>query len=379
MTSPQLPPHIFPQKQRHWTQCDQASFDHSRMSDSPQLFRQWKILQLLEASRSGCTVQQLMADFEVADKTIRRDLKLLQKIFDISETIVDGGIKRWRMKPLSQQLGFTYTDLISIVMSRRFLEPMAGTPFFEGHHKVLQKIKGALGENGIHYCEKMNRFLKTTGFGTSDYTQRGQMIDRLIMAMEDRKRTLVVYQSMQATEPVEQELGPQGFLWHNGSLYLIAWSSRRNEIRNYKLDRIEQVEIVDDLQYAVPDDFCLDTWQRSAFGAWHSGTTDAEVVRIRFARQSARYVQEGFWHSTQSFESQPDGSVILTMEVNDFSPVIKWILSFGRNATALEPPEFTNQINEELQQMLDAYEVSSKAPSSGVPSTTRQHEPYDNS
>ncbi len=68
----------------------------------------------------------------------------------------------------------------------------------------------------------MNRFLQTTGFGSSDYTQRGRIIDRLIVAMEDRKRVLVVYQSVQATEPVEQELGPQGFVWHNGSLYLIA-------------------------------------------------------------------------------------------------------------------------------------------------------------
>ncbi len=325
------------------------------MSESPQLIRQWKILQLLEASRRGCTVQDLMQETAVSDKTIRRDIKVLQNVFDITETTGDGGVKRWQMEPLAEQLGFTYTDLISIVMSRRFLEPLAGTPFWEGHFKVLRKIKGALGDAGIEYCQKMNRFLQTTGFGSSDYTQRGRIIDDLIVAMEDRKRVLVVYQSMQATEPVEQELGPQGFLWHNGSLYLIAWSSRRKEIRNYKLDRIESVEIGTTLQYAVPDNFSLEDWQRSAFGAYHSGTNDTHAVRIRFNRESARYVQEGSWHSTQDLEPQTDGSVILTMEVNDFAPVIKWILSFGRNAMAVEPAELVERLTDEVGVMLNSY------------------------
>ena len=201
----------------------------------------------------------------------------------------------------------------------------------------------------------MNRLLQTTDFGSSDYTKRGRMIDSLLVAMEDRKRVLVVYQSMQATEPVEQELGPQGFVFHNGSLYVIAWSSRRQEIRNYKLDRITEVTVGDELQYAIPDDFNLQDWQQSAFGAYHSGNTEIHTVRIRFHRDASRYVQEGLWHNSQSFECMPDGSCILTIQVGDFSPVMKWILSFGTNAFALEPQELVQQIEQEIQHMAQSY------------------------
>jgi len=71
--------------------------------------------------------------------------------------------------------------------------------------------------------------------------------------------SLIVYQSDQATEPVEQEVYPQGFVFHRGSLYLIAWSSRRGEIRTFKMDRIEDVHATK-LPAAIPEKFNLTEW-----------------------------------------------------------------------------------------------------------------------
>ena len=76
---------------------------------------------------------------------------------------------------------------------------------------------------------------------------------------EDRLVSLIVYQSDQATEPVEQEVYPQGFVFHRGSLYLIAWSSRRGEIRTFKMDRIEDVHATK-LPAAIPEKFNLTEW-----------------------------------------------------------------------------------------------------------------------
>jgi predicted DNA-binding transcriptional regulator YafY len=327
------------------------------MSESKQLSRQWRLLKNLADSRIGIPLLTLAAEYEVSDRTIHRDLAVLQSVgFPIEEIVGDHGLKRWRMRPFSEQMNFNYTDLISIIMSRRFLEPLAGSPFWEGHQNVLRKVRGALGEHALRYCDKLSQMLQVSGFGSSDYTRRGCLIDRLLQAMEDKRRVLVVYQSIQAAEPVEQELGPQGFIWHNGSLYLIAWSVRREEIRNYKVDRIESVEIGSDLKYAIPDDFNLEDWQRRAFGVFHGGGEDVHTVRIHFARNSARYVQESWWHDSQEFSPQKDGSVHMTLQLSELTAVTKWILSFGRNATVQEPPELVALIREELTGMLAVYE-----------------------
>jgi len=331
------------------------------MSESQQLLRQWRLLQLLADSRIGIPLAELARQFEVSDRCIRRDVAVLKTAgFHLQEIIGDRGVKRWKMKPFCEQLQFNYSDMIAVILSRRFLEPLAGTPFWEGHQKIYRKVRGALGDHAVRFCERMQQTIRVSGFGSGDYSKRGQIIDTILQAMEDRRRVLIVYQSMQATESVEQELGPQGLIWHNGSLYLIAWSARREEIRNYKVDRIEDATIGSDLKYAVPDDFSLDEWQKKAFGVFRGDGTGLHTVRIRFNRDAARYVQESWWHDSQQFHPNRDGSVEMTLELTELTAITKWVLSFGSNATAIEPPELIDRIRCELQTMMDCYPATSK-------------------
>ena len=325
------------------------------MSESNQLLRQWRLLQMLADSRIGIPLAELAKEFKVNDRTIRRDLAVLQSAgFHINETIGDRGIKRWKMKPFAEQTGFTVTELLSVYMAQRFLEPLAGTPFWTGLHRVLSKIRGALGEQSIRYLHKLSGSLHATSVGASDYSKRGELIDQLMLAIEDRLISLITYQSDQATEPVEQEVYPQGFVYHRGSLYLIAWSSRRCEIRTFKMDRIDDVHSTK-LPAVVPDTFDLAEWLEHSFGIFRSNTAELKTIRIRFSRDAARYVQESCWHKSQKLLPQKDGSLIAEFRLTDTQEIKHWIMSFGPSATAFEPEELVREIHDDLQRMLKSY------------------------
>ncbi len=305
------------------------------MNESQQLLRQWKLLQLLAESRVGFTMQELVETFEVSLRSIQRDIAVLQSAgFPLENVTAERNLKRWKMRPFSEQTGFNFADMISIVMSRRFLEPLAGTPFWEGHQKVYRKVRGAMGEQALRFCEQLNQTIRVSGFGTSDYTKRGQTIDKILQAMEDRRRVLVGYQSQEATEPIETGTGATGFIWHNGSLYLIAWSTRREEIRNYKVDRIQSAEIGSDLRYTVPEDFSLEDCRSEpleSFGA--TGISRGPFESTSHARPLVMCRNHG--GMTASSLSPCERAVEMRLELNDLSSVTKWILSFGSNATAL--------------------------------------------
>jgi len=325
------------------------------VTESQQLLRQWKLLQMLAESRFGILLTDLATQFEVSDRTIRRDLVLLQAAgFKIEELNGDQGRKRWKMKSFAEQTGFTVTELLSILVAQRFLEPLAGTPFWTGMHRVYNKIRHALGEQAIRYLHKLSGSLHATSVGASDYSQRGGMIDQLILAIEDRLITLIVYQSDQATEPVEQEVYPQGFVFHRGSLYLIAWSSRRGEIRTFKMDRIEDVHVTK-IPAVVPDEFDLEEWLEHSFGVFRSGNTELLTIRVHFSRDVARYVRESRWHRSQKLFPQSDGSLIVDFQLADTQEIKRWIMSFGPSATVLEPPELVDEIQSDLMRMLEAY------------------------
>jgi|GEM_PF-2259141 len=77
---------------------------------------------------------------------------------------------------------------------------------------------------------------------------------------------------------------PQGFVFHRGSLYLVAWSSRRGEIRTYKMDRIEDVHSTK-LPAAIPEKFDLAEWLEHSFGVFRSNSSQLQTIRIHFARE----------------------------------------------------------------------------------------------
>jgi hypothetical protein len=60
------------------------------------LARQWKILERLNTA--PCTVKELARRFRVDLKTIRRDLSLLDRLFQLKQTIEERGRKTWRLK-----------------------------------------------------------------------------------------------------------------------------------------------------------------------------------------------------------------------------------------------------------------------------------------
>ena len=325
------------------------------MNDSKSLIRQWRLLQFLADARAGYTVKELHREMEVSVETIRRDLNdFAHAGFRVREAVGFRGVKRWRVEGFEESFGFTITDLLSIYMGRQFLEPLAGTPFWEGQQKIFSKIRGTLGESAIRYLQKLAGSLHATAVGVSDYSKRSMMIDELMVAIEDRLISLITYQSDRATEPVEQEVYPQGFVFHRGSLYLIAWSSRRGEIRTYKMDRIDDVHSTK-LPAAIPEKFNLADWLEHSFGVFRSNTTVVQTIRIHFTRDVARYVKESNWHKSQKLTPQKDGSLLAEFQLTDTSEIKRWIMSFGPNAKVLEPEELVEEIRTNLNQMLNRY------------------------
>lgn len=102
-------------------------------------------------------------------------------------------------------------------------------------------------------------------------------------------------------------------------------------------------------------DFSLEEWQRQAFGIFQGEGQTVTNIRIRFDRDAARYVQESWWHDSQQFTPCPDGSVEMSLMLNDFSAVSKWVRGFGPGAQILSPPEFVERFRNDLKIMLNMY------------------------
>ena len=68
------------------------------MNDYTSIERQWILLRTLVVRRHGISIRDMAHEAKVAEKTIRRDLRLFQKLgFPLLETNGERGRKTWRL------------------------------------------------------------------------------------------------------------------------------------------------------------------------------------------------------------------------------------------------------------------------------------------
>jgi proteasome accessory factor B len=326
------------------------------MAESPQIIRQWSVLRSLAARRFGVSVQELAGELAVNERTIRRDLAALREVgFPIEERSIENGRKLWSV---SKEAGFgdltlNLTEVLSLYVGRQLMEPLAGTLFWEGTHSSYKKIRATLPDGAIKYLDRLSALLHFSQAGSSDYSSRSEQIDRLMVAVEDRNVTTLVYQSMRSTEPVSREVNPYGLAYFRGSLYLVAKASEENEIRHYKVDRITEVE-PQTMKFERPNDFDLQHWMSAAFGVYRSDTPPTKHV-VRFDQSVARFVEEKRWHHSQQLTQNPDGSLTAEFMLSDHHELMRWVMSFGSAGTAIEPTELVEAIRGEVQKLAESY------------------------
>jgi proteasome accessory factor B len=325
------------------------------MADSPPLLRQWQLLKCLAARRQGLSVREISEQMGVSQKTVRRDLELFQKVgFPLEEVVAEHGRKQWRIGSswTEPQMNFTFDEAIALYMAQRFLEPLAGTPFWRAAQNAFHKIRSSLSDSVVRYLNRMLDKLHCTTAGAGEYSRKEGLLDQLMLGIEDNRAVFITYRSLRATEPVTYEVYPYGIAFHFGSLYLVGYHTDRKQACTWKIDRIEDAQATE-LPFRRPAEFSVERFFAGSFGVYH-GSDDIRV-KVRFAPAVARHVQESRWHTSQRLTCQGDGGLIAQFHLSATEEIKSWVLSFGPYAEVLEPESLRSEIAEDLQSALAAY------------------------
>jgi proteasome accessory factor B len=321
--------------------------------ESP-LVRQWILLRTLAARKYGATVSELAQEAGVSIKTIRRDLETFQAAgFPLREVVGEFGRKTWRLESVKPpaELTFTWDEAAALYLGRRLLEPLMGTMFWQAARQAFRKIRAVLEPVPLDYLDKFAAMFCQTMIGTHDYSKKADLVDVLMLGIEDRRAVALTYQALRATEPVTYTVYPYGLAYHRGALYLVGRPRRHDDICHWKVDRIEAAELKDQ-RFELPDDFDLQRHLSKSFGVYHGD--EAVCVKVRFLPAVARYVEEATWHPSQKLSKQRDGSLIAEFTVDGTEEIQRWIMSFGKYAHVVEPPELRDQMIAEMEEALAA-------------------------
>ena len=328
-----------------------------------QIERQWSIINTL-CRRGKTTVARLAREYHVCTRTIRRDLDKLSRIFPIAEH-QEGRTKYWslidgfnRVPPIT----FSPPELYALEEGTRLLRAL-GDPFLRPTlENVGRKIRATLDPDRLARLQNLRRVLGVTPRGAKDYRGRREILGNLFTAAAQQRRVRIAYQGLKDQAPRKRKVDPYRLWYSDGAVYLIGLCHLRNRIRVFAVDRISLLDLTDEY-FLLPQDFDFDEYVRHAFRVM---IEEPVTVKVRFDPPLARYVEERTWHPSQKTRRLKDGSLLFEATVGGTLEIKRWVLSFGAQAEALEPPELVQEIRQELERMRAWYAPHGKEKSRGA-------------
>ncbi|HUY97264.1 MAG TPA: WYL domain-containing transcriptional regulator [Verrucomicrobiae bacterium] len=138
------------------------------------------------------------------------------------------------------------------------------------------------------------------------------------------------------------------------SCYLVGYDEHARAARSYRLERIAEVEVLQEI-FTTPSDFSLAGMLNDAWGIWTSERPVGLV--LRFAPSVAPRVKETIWHRSQQLDDLPDGGVEMRLTVAAPIEVRPWILGWGSACMVVAPEAFRTELAAEAEAMAARYQT----------------------
>jgi len=166
------------------------------------------------------------------------------------------------------------------------------------------------------------------------------------------KKVKIGYRSPRSGTLRQRIIAPYALEPTPSGIYVIGHDSWSDEIRTFKLDRLESATVTNEM-FIIPDDFDLEA--RLATGWRIMAGDEVNEVRLRFSPDVLAQVSERQWHPSQTIEPMQDGGCLLIVHVAKPQEMKPWIRSWGAQVEVLAPGWLRADIAQGMRQAVDLY------------------------
>lgn len=296
-------------------------------------------------SKRVVKAQELADRFGVSLRTIYRDIRSLEQagvpIFGeagAGYSIVDG----YRLPPVL----FTHEEAMSFVGAQKLMGKFMDRRLQEHYETALYKIKAVLrmSEKDSLSAIESNIVMSKPGYETFNGNVP-HALSNLIDSIAQRRQVNLSYKGIKDEKPKQRTIEPVGLFHEMNFWYVYAYCHTRQDYRQFRADRIMQLQVLDKLferEHPSLGEF-MEERERA-----HSDVRKM-AIRIRVENHLAAHMKwdRRYW----GFASERDcGShTEMVFETRDFHEGFpRWLLMFGDGVRVLEPDSVRKRVGELL-------------------------------
>jgi predicted DNA-binding transcriptional regulator YafY len=314
--------------------------------------RTTRLLELIREIKSNPrqTPEQLWRSLGVSRSQFFEDRKALAQIgfvFDYDRQRGRYVIKNDISLPVAD---LTAVEALSLVMAVRQISATGDHTLAFDAVRAIRKIIA----NSDRQVRNLLEYALDDNVLKHKFKVDSRIIEELWQAQERCVRLEIIYEDFSQQRERKMEIDPYALYFKGRALYLDAYVHAEQQVLMLRVSRVKQV-LRRIGPFSVRPDYNFRERHRHSFRVMTSDKPP-QLVRIKFAANAARYIDESHHHESQKKLSCADGSLILSLTVSDPREVL-WYLVFpwGDEAEILEPQWLREEAVRSAQRIVQLY------------------------
>lgn len=243
-------------------------------------------------------------------------------------------------------------EMKALLIAAEILTADNGFAFEHEFKRAVTKIKNVSLRND----DKLSVLDSAKDFKISSIGDLGKIEDimcKINYAMSKGRAVEIIYYSLAKNSTTKERVDPYNIILREGSWYIVAYSYMKNEVKFFALSRIKSLIVTDDI-FIKPRDFKLGEFLDKNWVVFRGGN---KQIKIKFSKKTAEFVRNIKWHANQSIEDEKDGTIIMSLFLDDFAEIKQWIMGFGAEVEVLEPKELRDDIADDIKKLYVNYKI----------------------
>ena len=226
--------------------------------------------------------------------------------------------------------------LIDAVSSSRFITP-------EKSAALIGKLTGMVSRA---QAEKVRRHLYTADHVKSNNRQIYYIVDAITDAINEGKKISFQYfeynglkEKCLRHDGAKYSVSPYALVWDDNHYYLCGFSDSRQQIVNFRVDRMCNTGVTDEAAVPLPEDFSIEEYVRRQF---HMFAGDEIEVTLECSEDMMKYIIDRFGEDVETWRVTED-TFRAKVSVADSPTFYGWVFPFEGKIRIVGPDEIRDK------------------------------------
>ncbi len=286
--------------------------------------------------------------FEISLRTVYRDIRALEEAgVPIGAEAGTGYFLNadYHLPPVL----FTKEEAGAFLLAGKLVNNLSDQHVRSHYENALFKIKSILRNTDKDFLQDLESKITVFNHNTAFCKNQDLYLQDIQNALVKKNVLEIDYYAFYNQQQTVRKVEPVSLCHYDMNWHLIAFCQKRNDYRDFRLDRIKKLQILPQ-QYDPGKHISLNEY-------FDRMTKQNNLFRIHLRMEETSAKELGsvkYWYGLVE-EKEERGSVRMVFTYHDLNLFAKWVLSFGSKVNIVEPVELKEIVVGYVKDLIEHY------------------------